>query len=42
LLIGLAVVIVGVSLALRGIPWALDAWTRQHGPGRMPGTGQAA
>jgi putative oxidoreductase len=42
LLIGLAVVIVGVSLALRGIPWALDAWTRQRGPGRLPGTGQAA
>jgi putative oxidoreductase len=39
-LIGFAVVIVGVSVALRGIPWALDAWTRQRG--RMPGTGQAA
>ena len=41
-LIGLAVVIVGISLALRGIPWALDAWTRQRRPGRMPGTGRAA
>ena len=41
-LIGLGVVILGVGVALRGIPWALDAWTRQRGPGRMPGTGQAA
>ena len=41
-LIGLAVVIAGVSLALRGIPWALHAWARQRGPGRMHGTGQAA
>jgi len=39
-LIGLGVVILGVSVALRGIPWALDAWTRQRG--RVPGTGQAA
>jgi hypothetical protein len=41
-LIGLGVVILGVGVALRGIPWALDAWTRQRGPGRMHGTGQAA
>jgi putative oxidoreductase len=41
-LIGLAVVIVGVSLALRGIPWALDAWAQQHGSRRVPGTGQTA
>src|ERR687885_2633073 len=31
-LIGLAMVIVGVSLALRGIPWVLDAWAHRHGP----------
>ena len=41
-LIGLGVVIVGVGLALRGILWAPDAWTRQRGPRRMPGSGQAA
>ena len=41
-LIGLGVVILGVGVALRGIPWALDAWTRQRRPGRMPGSGQAA
>jgi len=41
LLIGLAVVIVGVSLAMRGIPWALDAWARRRS-GRIHGAGQAA
>src|SRR5919202_6785636 len=41
-LIGLGVVIVGVSVTLRSIPWALDTWTPQRGPRRMPGTGQAA
>ena len=30
-LIGLAVVIVGVCLALRGIPWALEAWGTSTG-----------
>ena len=42
LLIGLAVVILGGGMALRGIPWALDTWARQHRPRRMHGTGQAA
>lgn len=41
-LIGLAVVIAGVALALRGIPWAFGAWEQRHGSGQIHGTGQPA
>src|SRR5579884_2004738 len=36
-LIGLVVVIVGVSATLYGIPWALAAWSHRHGSGRVHG-----
>lgn len=41
-LIGLAVAIGGVSLTLRGIPWALDAWTQRRESGRVHGSGRVA
>jgi putative oxidoreductase len=42
LLIGLAAVLVGMGVALRGLPWALDTWAHRHDSDRVHGAGRAA